>query len=236
MQKERFTRSDFDCCRHMPDPFHPAAFVLAGGKSSRMGQDKALLAFSGRPLVAHALSILVEAGLSARIAGADPEARTSLSAYASVIDDAQPGLGPLAGICAAFASTGARHAVFLPVDLPLLPASLISYLLRSARLTGRSVTVASINGFPQTFPAVLDRALLSFLQNELHAGRLGCFAAFQAGAASLDQRVHVARVELLVQSGQIEHPHGLPPARWFLNVNTPDELERARKQIPCSIA
>ena len=134
-----------------------AGFVLAGGQSSRMGQDKALLLFAGRPLVAHALSILTQAGLPASIAGARPSARTALESFAPVVEDPESGLGPLAGICAALASTSARYAVFLPVDLPLLPPALIGFLLHHARITGRAVTVPAVAGFNQTFPAVLDR-------------------------------------------------------------------------------
>ncbi len=132
-----------------------AGFVLAGGQSSRMGHDKALLAFAGRPLIDHALATLHEAGLSASIAGANPSVLASLAAFAPVVEDLEPGRGPLAGICAALASTSARYAVFLPVDLPLLPSSLIVYLFHHARITGHAVTVPSVNGFAETFPAVL---------------------------------------------------------------------------------
>ena len=121
-----------------------AGFVLAGGQSSRMGQDKALLLFAGRPLVAHALSILTQAGLSASIAGARPSARAALEAFAPVVEDPEPGLGPLAGICAALASTSAHYAVFLPVDLPLLPPALIAFLLHHARITGQAITVPAV--------------------------------------------------------------------------------------------
>jgi molybdopterin-guanine dinucleotide biosynthesis protein A len=199
-----------------------AGFVLAGGQSSRMGRDKALLLFAGQPLAANALSILREAGLAASIAGA----RSSLADFAPVIADAQPGMGPLSGICAALASTTARHAVFLPVDLPLLPASLVAILLRHAQTTGRAVTVAAVGGFAQTFPAVLDRAVLPALRAELDAGRRGCFAAFQTAAASLGQSVAAIPAEFLAQSGHAVHPGGLPAACWFLNVNTPEDLLR----------
>ena len=138
------------------DEADAAGFVLAGGQSSRMGRDKALLPFAGRPLIAHALATLREAGLPAAIAGADPAANSALAAYAPIVPDPQPGLGPLAGICAALEAASTRFAVFLPVDLPLLPSSLIAYLLHHARITGRAVTVPSVNGFAQTFPVVLD--------------------------------------------------------------------------------
>ncbi len=212
-----------------------AGFVLAGGQSSRMGRDKALLPFAGQPLIARALSILREAGLSAAIAGASPRSLSSLAALAPVVEDRQPALGPLSGICAALASTPARHAIILPVDLPLLPPSLIVYLLHHARITGHAVTVSSVNGFTQTFPAVLDRTTLPALQNELQAQR-GCFSAFQAAAAGLGQSVASIGTEILAQSGQVAHPLGLPPVRWFLNVNTPQDLEHAQAFMAPGIA
>jgi len=205
-----------------------AGFVLAGGRSSRMGADKALLPLCGMPLIAHALGILHQAGLSASIAGA----RSPLSAFAPVIPDSSPGQGPLGGICAALASTSARWAVFLPVDLPLLPASLVAYLLRHARTTGRAVTLPSINGFAQTFPAVIDRVALPTLQTELDSGHGGCFSAFQAAAARLAQPISNLPVELLVQAGQVSHPCCLPPTCWFLNLNTPADLRRAQAHFP----
>jgi molybdopterin-guanine dinucleotide biosynthesis protein A len=201
-----------------------AGFVLAGGQSSRMGRDKALLEFAGRPLIAHALAILQKAGLPAKIAGAIPPARASLQAFAPVVEDATPGLGPLSGICAALAATSARHAVFLPVDLPLLPPSLLVFLLRHAQLTGAAVTIPSLSGFMQTFPAVIDRAALPALQGALDSGRYGCYAAFKAAAVALGQPLGSVAVELLAQSGQVSDPRGLPPIRWFLNLNAPDDL------------
>ncbi|MGB6686783.1 MAG: molybdenum cofactor guanylyltransferase [Terracidiphilus sp.] len=209
-----------------------AGFVLAGGASSRMGTDKALVSLSGRPLIEHSLAILHEAGLNASIAGA----RSSLTDIAPVVTDPTPDLGPLAGVCAALASTCAQWAVLLSVDLPLIPASLISYLLRHARITGAAVTLAAANGFPQTFPAVIDRAMLPGLSAELEAGRSGCFSAFRSAAASLAQNMAVLPVELLAQAGHAVHPAGLPAALWFVNVNTPADLERAERLAGAQIA
>jgi molybdopterin-guanine dinucleotide biosynthesis protein A len=220
----------------LTDETDAAGFVLAGGQSSRMGSDKALLPFAGRPLIEHALATLREAGLSVSIAGANPAAQSALAAYARIIPDPQPGLGPLAGICAALEAASARYVVFLPVDLPLIPPSLIVYLLHHARITGRAVTVPSINGFLQTFPAVLDRSVLPALKTELDSGRRGCFSAFKAAAEGLCQPITGVAVELLAQAGQVAHPLGLASMRWFLNVNTPRDLEQATVLAAHSIA
>ncbi len=187
-------------------------FVLAGGQSSRMGRDKALLEFAGKPLVAHALDLFREAEIPAMIAGAPspagaaPSARMSVEAFAPVIEDASPGFGPLSGICAALSHTSAHFAVFLSIDLPLLPASLLVYLFRHARITGSPVTLSSVSGFAQTFPVVLDRAALPALQSELSSGRSGCFSAFQAASAALNQPIRNVAVELLAQTGEVSDP------------------------------
>lgn len=201
----------------------PAGFVLAGGRSSRMGRDKSLIALGGRPLVAHALEILQGAGLSTCLAGAG----TGLEKYGPVVADAEPGRGPLGGICAALTATAAPQAVFLPVDTPFMPTSLIAYLIDEAIVTGAAVTVASLNGAVQPFPVVLGRRTLPVLEGLLEAGRGGCLAGFEAAAAHFGEAVAVVPVEIVVQSGQVVHPGGLPAVFWFLNVNTPDGVRRA---------
>jgi molybdenum cofactor guanylyltransferase len=207
-----------------------AGFVLAGGQSRRMGIDKALLEFGGRPLVAHAIAILAAAGLPASIAGAPAEAREALAAYAPVIADAEPGLGPLSGVCAALASTTARFSVFVPVDVPWLPPSLIAWLLGRARITDAAITLASVNGMAQTFPAVVSRRVLPALEHELRGRRLGCLASFKTAARELGEAAGVVSAEVLVQAGQISHPEALPVVRWFLNLNTRQDMRLALSQ------
>jgi molybdopterin-guanine dinucleotide biosynthesis protein A len=209
-----------------------SAFVLAGGQSTRMGRDKALLPLAGQPLLTHALAILHKAGLPAAIAGA----RSDLGSFAPVIPDQNSNRsGPLAGLCAALASTSARHVVFLSVDAPLLPPSLLTYLVHHTQVTASAVTLASVNGIAQTFPAILDRAVLPSLERNLAATRLGCLAAFRTAASTLRQPLSVIPAEYLLQAGQAAHPCGLPPAHWFLNLNAPADLEHAERLLarPC---
>jgi molybdopterin-guanine dinucleotide biosynthesis protein A len=207
--------------RSLPEAL--AGFVLAGGRSSRMGRDKALVELDGRTLAALAVDKLKAAGLSAVIAGA----RSGLGHLAPVVADEAPDEGPLRGVCTALESTKAPLTVFVPVDMPLIPAALLSHLVSDARATGAAVTLVSVNGFTQTFPAVIRTRLLPFLREELVAGRRGCLAAFQAASSRVDEGLRVTPVELLVQAGQVRDERTLPAYQWFLNVNTPEDVERA---------
>jgi len=210
-----------------------SGFVLAGGQSSRMGEEKALVKFAGQPLILRTLAILRAAGLPPSIAGA----RADLASFAPVVEDPTPqaGLGPLAGICSALAATATLRAAFIPVDLPLLPSSLVAYLLHHATITDAIVTVPSINGFAQTFPAVIHRSALPILQSQLESNNRGCFSAFQLAATTLNQPFAVLPLEHLVQSGQVGHPDGLPAALWFLNVNGRQDLTRAEALVSGSL-
>jgi molybdopterin-guanine dinucleotide biosynthesis protein A len=190
-----------------------------------MGQDKALALLGGVPLVAHACNLLRSAGLEPRIAGA----RRDLSSFApTLLDDPnQSGLGPLTGICSGLADTSTPIALFIPVDLPLLPSSLIVYLLHHAMVSQSAVAVVSVAGFVQTFPAVIDIAALSSLQSSLDSSDRNALRAFRAAADSLSRPLSVLPIELLVQGGQVASPQALTPELWFLNVNAPEDLTRA---------
>lgn len=100
--------------------------VLAGGRSSRMGRDKAMLDWHGRPLLARQLERLRAAGVdAARVSGRRPD-------YDG-IPDAMPDAGPVGGLAGiAAAVTGTVQLLVVPVDMPLLTPDLLARL-RTAR-------------------------------------------------------------------------------------------------------
>lgn len=197
-----------------------------------MGTDKALIELAGRPLVAHALDALRAAGLQPAIAGAHAD----LSSYAPVLPDSEPDSGPLGGVCAALQQCQSEMAIFVSVDMPLLPPSAIEYLVHHASITGQLVTVYALNGFAQTFPAVIRRQAVPTLKAELASGRGGCFAALQAAARMQGEEIHVLPVEYLAQAGHVRDGRGLPPARWFANLNTREDLDRAEQWLQAAFA
>lgn len=96
-----------------------AGFILAGGRSSRMGQEKALLALNGETLLARGLRQLGEVCAEVAIAGGTPD----LCRFGQVIPDEEQGQGPLSGILAALASSRFAWNLFCPVDVPFVPRS-----------------------------------------------------------------------------------------------------------------
>lgn len=104
------------------DPLPCIGVVLAGGLSTRMGRDKALLHWQGRPLIEHQLAVLRDAGVDdIRVSGDRPD-------YRGVVD-AQPHAGPLGGLAGmADAYSDAAELLVIPVDMPLLQATLLQRL------------------------------------------------------------------------------------------------------------
>lgn len=100
-----------------------AGIVLAGGKSSRMGQSKALLAYKGMPMVAHMMNILRQSGIndvfiSGEVAGFDG------------IPDVTPYAGPVRAICNVIRQkSGYDGYLCVPVDMPLLNPDALHMLM-----------------------------------------------------------------------------------------------------------
>lgn len=201
------------------------AFVLAGGRSSRMGQDKSLLLWQGRSLLAVARDKLQSLPLASapRIAGA----RSDLSTHGAVVADIHPDCGPLSGIEAALAASRQSWNVFLPVDLPLLPAALLRCMLLRAEITGALATIPRFNGRPQPLCAIYHRSLLAVITASIEAGQYKVMAAVRAavervgGSGGIDffdvEAVASTNHELLAACP-------LPLYRWFHNCNTPEDL------------
>lgn len=199
-------------------------FVLAGGRSTRMGQDKALLQWGGQTLLELALEKLSGLGGPApRIAAA----RADLSRYAPVVADLHPGCGPLSGIEAALAASSRPLNVFLPVDLPLLPRGFLVWMLRRAEVTDALMTVPRIHGQPQPLCAVYHRDLLGPITRSLVAGDRKVMPVMiaAAGEQALSQAIDVFDVERVASASPGLNGFGpLPLYRWFHNCNTPEDM------------
>ncbi len=184
-------------------------FALAGGASRRMGRDKALLPWAGGDLLAHALARLCEVVPEVRILSGGE--RRYVERRLPVDTDAASGQGPIAGLLAGLEAVEGRAALLLAIDLPLVPAALLSRLLQLAPAFDAVVPVWARG--PEPLCAVYGPGCLQALRRRVKAGDLGmtCFWP--------DLRVRTLEAEEIAEFG--------PPERVFLNVNAPADYAAA---------
>jgi molybdopterin-guanine dinucleotide biosynthesis protein A len=143
-----------------------SAFILAGGRSSRMGSDKALLPFGNENLLQLALSKAKAVSQKPVIVGE----RERYSSYGDVVEDRFPGCGPLGGIHAALCSTQADLNLVLSVDMPLMTADFLIWLAQLAVAGGELAFVPEVQGRRQPLCAVYRRTAQCVIELALKMG------------------------------------------------------------------
>lgn len=182
------------------------AFVLAGGKSTRMGSDKAFVVLEGRTLLDRAL-------VSARAVSADVRVvgeTAKFARFAPVVEDVFRGCGPLGGIHAALLASRTELNLMLAVDVPFASAALLEFLVGRARNSEALVTVARAGGRLQPLCAVYRRQFVGLAEKALRAGRYKIDALFEAGTTQVVEEPELAGAGF--------------SAAMFRNLNTPEEL------------
>ena len=185
------------------------AFVLAGGKSTRMGEDKASLAFKGRTLLQRALDLAHAVAGKVRIVGD----RKKFSAFGPTIEDLFPHRGPLGGIHAALQSSNTDLNLILAVDMPLLTPEFLQHLLAQARATSALVTVPRCGGGWQPLCAVYRSGFLAVAAQALQSGHNKIDPLFARVPVSVLEEADLGRLGF--------------GAEIFRNLNTPEDLQRA---------
>lgn len=186
-----------------------AAFVLAGGKSSRMGTNKAFLDFGGETLLSRSLAALKSVSDDVIIVGAP----ALFAEFGPVISDLFPGCGPLGGIHAALKHSSADLNLMLAVDMPFVSPELLSFLLAAAENTDAIVTVPRTSKGFQPLCAVYRRDFVETAEAHLRAGKYKIDASFSA------IRLRVIEEAELSAAGFSE--------KNFFNINTPNDRTAA---------
>ena len=148
--------------------------ILAGGRSRRMGRDKALLPFSGRPLILHAAETLGEVVPEVAVIASRGSSYAFLPV--PVIEDRFPDRGPLGGLHAALVHAAGRPVFCLACDLPLVRPELIRYIIDFAGpdATSRAafVKVPAMAGRVQPLCGWYAAGCLGPVEKRLRDGRL----------------------------------------------------------------
>jgi len=189
-------------------------FVLAGGKSTRMGQDKARLPLAGRTLLDRALEAVRGVSDEVFVLGSPG----LYEAYAPTIADVFAGCGPLSGIHAALKRTTTEFNLIIAVDTPFLTPALLRYLVERALAAHAVITAPVVNGYPQPLCGVYSRAFLPIAERALGSGAFKVAPLFPAEGTLLISETELSQFAFT--------------AEMFENLNTPEDLERARRRQP----
>jgi molybdopterin-guanine dinucleotide biosynthesis protein A len=146
----------------------PVGFAVAGGRSERMGRDKALLRWGGTDLLGHALARLGAVCEDVRIL-CGPELRYQDRGI-PLVPDRVADAGPIAGLLAGLASAPGRPGLFLAVDLPLVPAAVL--LLLTELAPGFDAVVPSSPRGEEPLCAVYGPACLEAVRRRVARGEL----------------------------------------------------------------
>ena len=192
-----------------------SAIVLAGGMSRRLGRNKALEDVGGQPLILRVLDRLAEVADDAVVVvnGAKRAGDLPLPGSAQVVIDRYAGSGPLGGIYTGLSACSQQWGLVAACDMPFLNATLWQDIL--ARRRGHDAVVPILDGRPEPTHAAYSKECLPRIEERLEAGDLKI-------ARFLDD----VRVAWTPQA-RVE---ALDPGRLsFFNVNTQEDLDRARE-------
>jgi molybdopterin-guanine dinucleotide biosynthesis protein A len=183
-------------------------FILAGGKSRRMGQDKALLQAGSEFLISYPIRVFQSLTPDVRIVG-DPQRYSFLGL--PVVADCVPSCGPLSGIYTGLKSSSTRINLFLACDMPLMRPELFVLLL-SELSDADTAVIRFSDGFIEPLCSIYCTTCLPAIEDSLSVGKFKVSGFFS--------RIDVAYIE----EAKLQE-HGFERT-MFSNVNTPDEFRQ----------
>ena len=187
-------------------------FVLAGGKSSRMGTNKALLSLDGATLLHRTQQLLQAVCQRVFILGQ----RELYGGFGECVEDVYPECGPLGGIHAALLNSSTEFNLITAVDTPFLTAELLGYMADQATKSRAVVTTPRLGGFDQPLCSVYSREFLPIAETALKSGNYKIVPLFPR-----ERTLVISEAELA--------EFGVTP-EIFDNLNTPEDMERARRR------
>jgi molybdopterin-guanine dinucleotide biosynthesis protein A len=197
-----------------------AGFVLAGGASSRFGEDKAFARLAGVPMLEYMIDLLIKATGWATIVGGSREKHQGFDV--DIIPDRWPGEGPLGGIVTALEVSAKSYGkpnwnLIVSCDMPFLTEDWLRFLVERAVKSDAQVVVPhSVNG-PEPLCACWRTDAVETLQ-----------AAFERGVRKVTQGIALLRAEVLDERDWKRFDSA---GRLFWNMNTAADYEEARRIV-----
>jgi molybdopterin-guanine dinucleotide biosynthesis protein A len=207
-----------------------AGIVLAGGRSTRMGEPKAGLEWHGSTLLYRTTALLARTvGGPVVVVAAPGQVLPPLPAGVRVVEDPVEGLGPMQGVAAGLAAVADRAAVAFvcSTDMPFLHPAFIHRVLRGLTNAGVDMVMPVARGFRQPLAAGYRTTLAGLVANLIAQGNLRPGMLLKhCNVTQLDDAQLLADTELARHDPMLES---------VVNVNTPEDYAAARERLPSEI-
>lgn len=151
--------------------------VLAGGKSSRMGADKGLLLFRGKPLVTWTTELL--GGFCHRILISSNNKDYEVFGY-QVVEDVYKDSGPMSGIASCLAVSESEVNLVLTCDMPFVDATVIEALIQQSG-SGMFVIPLDERGFAEPLCGIYLKSSLPLIESSIRTGAFKMTSLFSKG-------------------------------------------------------
>ena len=187
-----------------------SAIIQAGGQSRRMGTDKALIDYDGRPILAHVIDTLRHLSDDVLVVSNRSDTYGPLAAPlgARIVPDYEPPSGPLGGIAAGLAAMNHELGIVVACDMPFLNLDLFRYLIE--RAADFDVVVPQTGDQYEPLHAIYRRSCLAAIQRRLANNERRVISFFQDVRLSVMPEAEWRAID--------------PTGRSLANLNTPDDL------------
>jgi len=188
-----------------------SCIVLAGGKSHRLGRDKAFLEIGGTPLIERVTERLKQVGDEVLLVtnNLEPFAYLQLP----VIKDVHPGQGVLGGLYTGLRAARHQYSLVVACDMPFLDPKLLRYMVILA--PGHDVVIPCVRGMYEPLHAIYSQDCVGPIERVLAQGKRRIVDFFPAVRVR-----YVSEEEVSILDPQLLS---------FFNINTPEDLSRARQ-------
>jgi molybdopterin-guanine dinucleotide biosynthesis protein A len=190
------------------------SIILAGGKSSRLGQSKAIQTIGGKSLIQWVIDRLATVSTEIIIATAHGEEIPCSSAVrVKTVADIHPGKGPLAGIYSGLIASSNSRAIVVSCDTPFLSVTLLEYMTRIC--SKFDVVVPQIEMKTEPLCAVYSKNCIAPAWELLKQNELKIIKMFPMVRVRYIEEDEIDRFD--------------PDHLSFFNINSHDDLDRARR-------
>ena len=189
-----------------------AGIILVGGRSTRMGRDKASLPLpdnTNTTFVEHLVTLLT-AQCSEVVLVARNSTQARLYEYLNIpiVADETPDIGPLMGVYTGLHTIQASHALVTAVDMPFVQPAMVAFLLSQPHAEN-TLLVPIANDIPQVLFAMYPRVILPVIEGRLRAGRRAPRSLLEVAPVHYIDEAQLRSID--------------PQLRSFVNVNTPED-------------